>query len=56
MNVHGSAASATAISTPSTSIPGGTLTERLASITGTTSSDDADMTFSFFVRAIGQAA
>ncbi len=49
VTVNGSPASATAISTPSTTTPGGTLTEQLASVTGTTASDDADMTFTFYV-------
>jgi large repetitive protein len=37
------------ISTPSTTVPGGTLTRRLDSVTGTTSTSDAVMTFSFYV-------
>jgi fimbrial isopeptide formation D2 family protein/uncharacterized repeat protein (TIGR01451 family) len=34
--------------TPSTTVPGGTLTRRLDSVTGTTGTSDAVMTFSFF--------
>ena len=36
-------------SLPSTSVPGGTLLETLASVTGTTGVDDATVTFSFYV-------
>lgn len=40
---------ATAISTPSTTTPGGTLTRRFASVTGTTAGTDAEMVFNFYV-------
>lgn len=39
----------TAISTPSTSVPGGTLTRRFTSVTGTSATNDATMTFSVYV-------
>jgi fimbrial isopeptide formation D2 family protein/uncharacterized repeat protein (TIGR01451 family) len=42
----------TAISTPSTSTPGGTLTRQFASVTGTASTVDAQMTFSFYVPRV----
>ncbi len=47
--VHGSAVAATAVSTPSTSTPGGTLTRRFASVTGNASADDAEMIFTFYI-------
>ncbi|HLF00391.1 MAG TPA: hypothetical protein VI547_00295, partial [Anaerolineales bacterium] len=37
------------VSTPSTVTPGGTLTRRFASVTGTTGATDATMTFSFHI-------
>jgi uncharacterized repeat protein (TIGR01451 family)/fimbrial isopeptide formation D2 family protein len=37
------------VTTPSTTTPGGTLTRRIASVTGTTGTNDASMTFSFYV-------
>jgi hypothetical protein len=49
VTIHGAPAGSSAISTPSTSSPGGTLTRRLASVTGSTSGDDASMTFTFYV-------
>ncbi|MDB5387650.1 MAG: hypothetical protein JWM11_3296, partial [Planctomycetaceae bacterium] len=47
-SVHGASVSTTNIATPSTTIPGGTLTRRFASVTGTTSDDDAELLFSFY--------
>ncbi len=47
--LHGSAVGATAISTPSTSTPGGILTRRFASVTGDSSAADAEMIFSFYI-------
>ncbi|MGE3819348.1 MAG: hypothetical protein AB7I30_07930, partial [Isosphaeraceae bacterium] len=46
---HGAPVSTTALSTPSTSTPGGTLTRRFSSVTGTTSTTDATLIFSFYV-------
>ena len=37
------------VDTPSTSIPGGNLTRRFASVTGTGSAADASMTFTVYV-------
>lgn len=50
--VAGSSVSTTVLSTPSTTNPGGTLSRRFASVTGTTSSDDASMIFSFYVPRV----
>jgi fimbrial isopeptide formation D2 family protein len=47
--IRGTPTSTTAISTPSTSTPGGTLTRRFASVTGTTAANDAEMLFTFYV-------
>lgn len=44
--------SAAAISTPSTTTPGGILTRRFASVAGTSGAIDAQMTFSFYVPRI----
>ncbi|HXG11573.1 MAG TPA: SBBP repeat-containing protein [Gemmataceae bacterium] len=45
--IRGVPTSTGAISTPSTTTPGGTLTRRFASVTGTTAADDAEMVFTF---------
>ena len=45
----GTAATISAISTPNTTTPGGTLTRRLSSVTGTTGEVDAQMTFTFYI-------
>jgi len=47
--VNGSPTGSVAVSTPSTTTPGGTLTRRIASVTGTTSAADASMIFTFYV-------
>ncbi len=47
--VHGTPALTDELITPSTSIPGGTLTRRFAAVTGTDSAADASMTFTFYV-------
>jgi fimbrial isopeptide formation D2 family protein/uncharacterized repeat protein (TIGR01451 family) len=47
--VNGAAVTTTAIATPSTTIPGGTLTRRFASVTGTTDAADAVLLFTFYV-------
>ena len=48
--LEGAATATTAISTPSNATPGGTLTRRFASVTGSgDGSPDASMTFEFFV-------
>lgn len=47
--VHGVPTATTAISTPSTTTPGGTLTRRFASVTGDASTSDATMLFEFYV-------
>ena len=47
--INGAPASSTAISTPGLSTPGGTLTRRLASVTGTSSAADASMLFTFYI-------
>jgi len=45
----GSTPASLAISTPSTVTPGGILTRRFASVTGTTGTADATVTFSFYI-------
>ncbi|NWG06499.1 MAG: sortase [Chloroflexi bacterium] len=45
----GSTPASSDVSTPSTSTPGGVLTRRFASVTGTTGTADATMTFSFYI-------
>ena len=47
--IRGVSTSTTAISTPSTTTPGGTLTRRFASVTGTGAANDAEMLFTFYV-------
>lgn len=47
--IRGTATATTASSTPSTTVPGGTLTRRFASVTGTTAGNDAEMLFTFFI-------
>ena len=46
---NGAAVATTAIATPSSSTPGGTLTRRFASVTGTSATDDAVLLFTFHV-------
>jgi fimbrial isopeptide formation D2 family protein/uncharacterized repeat protein (TIGR01451 family) len=46
---NGAPAATSAIATPSTTTPGGTLTRRFASVTGTTAVDDAVLLFTFHV-------
>jgi uncharacterized repeat protein (TIGR01451 family)/fimbrial isopeptide formation D2 family protein len=53
--VHGSATATTAVSTPSTTTPGGTLTRRFASVTGTTATNDATLVFTFYVPRVDAA-
>ncbi len=45
--VQGSPVTTTAISTPSTTTPGGTLTRRFSSVAGSTAANDAEMLFTF---------
>ncbi len=47
--IRGTASGTTAIATPSTLTPGGTLTREFASVTGTTATNDATMLFTFYV-------
>ena len=56
VTINGSAAGFTAVSTPSTTTPGGTLDVLLASVSGTASAEDAVVTFSFFVPRTDSAA
>ena len=49
VSVDATSGATTSPSTPSTTIPGGTLTRRFASIAGTASSTDASMTFSLSI-------
>ena len=49
--IRGTATATTAISTPPAT-PGGILTRRFASVTGTTAADDATMLFSFYVPKV----
>jgi uncharacterized repeat protein (TIGR01451 family)/fimbrial isopeptide formation D2 family protein len=53
--IRGSAQATTAVSTPGTTTPGGTLTRRFASVTGTTALNDATLLFTFFVPRIDAA-
>jgi hypothetical protein len=50
--VRGTPTATTSVSTPSTSVPGGTLTRRFASVTGTTATNDATMLFTFYVPRV----
>ncbi len=50
--VHGSAVTTTAVATPSTTTPGGTLTRRFATVTGDTSADDVVLEFRFYVPRV----
>ncbi|MCS6879953.1 MAG: isopeptide-forming domain-containing fimbrial protein, partial [Chloroflexaceae bacterium] len=54
--VNGSPAGSVAVSTPSTTTPGGVLTRRIASVTGTTASADASMIFTFYVPRLDAAS
>ncbi|MFQ3662562.1 MAG: isopeptide-forming domain-containing fimbrial protein [Chloroflexaceae bacterium] len=54
--VNGSPAASVAVSTPSTATPGGVLTRRIATVTGTTSSADASMIFTFYVPRLDAAS
>ena len=47
--IDGAAATTTAMNTPSTTTPGGTLTERFASVKGTGAANDAEVVFTFYV-------
>ncbi len=47
--IRGGAATTTAVSTPSTSVPGGNLTRRFASVTGTSATNDAELLFTFYI-------
>ncbi|MBI1294077.1 hypothetical protein GC175_03850 [bacterium] len=47
--IRGTTTATTPIATPSTTNPGGTLTRRFASVTGTTADNDATMLFTFYV-------
>ena len=52
----GSTPASSAINTPSTATPGGTLTRRFASVTGTSATADATMTFSFYIPRLNAGA
>jgi uncharacterized repeat protein (TIGR01451 family)/fimbrial isopeptide formation D2 family protein len=54
--VNGGSVATTAIATPSTTTPGGTLTRQFASVTGTTAADDAALLFTFYVPYTNSAA
>lgn len=54
--VNGGAVTTTALATPSTTTPGGTLTRRFASVTGTAGTQDASLIFSYFVPRLNAAA
>ncbi|HUU35204.1 MAG TPA: hypothetical protein VMW48_14160, partial [Vicinamibacterales bacterium] len=49
-------AAATAVATPSTTAPGGTLTRRFASVTGTAGTQDASVIFSYYVPRVDSGA
>ncbi|NTV35930.1 MAG: hypothetical protein HGA53_03165, partial [Anaerolineaceae bacterium] len=48
-SIRGTSTATTSIDTPSTATPGGTLTRRFASVTGTTAANDAEMLYTFYV-------
>ncbi len=50
--VNGVPAVATAVATPSTTTPGGTLTRQFASVTGTAGAQDVSLIFSYFVPRV----
>ncbi len=50
--IRGSVTATTSISTPSTTTPGGTLTRRFASVTGTTATNDATLLFTFYIPRV----
>jgi fimbrial isopeptide formation D2 family protein/uncharacterized repeat protein (TIGR01451 family) len=54
--VNGAPVATTAIATPGATVPGGTLTRRFASVTGTTGVDDASMLFTFYVPRLDAAS
>ncbi len=54
--INNAPAAATAIATPSTTAPGGTLTRRFASVDGTASTQDVSVIFSYFVPRVNSAA
>jgi len=54
--VNNAAAPATAVATPSTTTPGGTLTRRFASVTGTSGTQDASLIFSYYVPRVDAAS
>jgi RHS repeat-associated protein/uncharacterized repeat protein (TIGR01451 family) len=54
--IRGTPATTTAVSTPSTTAPGGTLTRRFASVTGTTAADDAEVLFTFHAPRLDSAS
>ena len=47
--VNNAPAAATAVATPSTTVPGGALTRRFATVIGTAGTQDASLIFSYFV-------
>ena len=53
--VHGTPVVTEVLNTPSTLTPGGTLTRRFASVTGTSAGNDASMTFTFYVPQLDAA-
>lgn len=50
--VNNAPAATTAVSTPSTTTPGGTLTRRFASVLGTAGTQDASLIFSYYVPRV----
>jgi uncharacterized repeat protein (TIGR01451 family) len=54
--IRGSVTATTAVSTPSTTTPGGTLTRRFASVTGTTATNDATLLFTFYVPRVAASS
>lgn len=53
--INNAPAAATAVATPSTTVPGGTLTRRFASVTGTAGTQDASLIFSYYVPRVAAA-
>lgn len=54
--INNAPAAASSVATPSTTVPGGTLTRRFASVTGTAGTQDASLIFSYFVPRVNAAA
>ncbi|NJM06607.1 hypothetical protein HC891_11080 [Candidatus Gracilibacteria bacterium] len=54
--INGANTAASAVVSPSTTVPGGTLARRFTSVTGTTAADNAEMLFTFYVPRLDAAS